>query len=118
MTKNNEGINHDTYRSELNLNMSQLDEELINIRKQLQAGPQFGLAYSKAQGVKALETSFFEKYWKVRDVAELLQLPTRSVYALVWSRKIPHYRIGRSYRFNPQEIRQWLQSKRKEHSYE
>ncbi len=43
-----------------------------------------------------------------REVAELLHLPTSTVYDLARRGLIPAHRIGRAWRFVRQEIEQWL----------
>lgn len=47
-------------------------------------------------------------------LAELLSISRQQVYRLVERNLIPHYRIGRSVRFDAAEIREWLHSKRVE----
>ncbi len=43
-----------------------------------------------------------------REVAELLHLPTSTVYDLARRGLIPAHRVGRAWRFVRQEIEQWL----------
>jgi len=43
------------------------------------------------------------------NLAQLLQLSKSKVYKLVERGEIPHYRIGSSIRFDPDEIRVWLE---------
>jgi excisionase family DNA binding protein len=45
------------------------------------------------------------RYWTVADVAETYGLHPKSVYALVDQGKIPHLRVGRLLRFDPDEVR-------------
>jgi len=46
----------------------------------------------------------------VRDLAERLAVPELRVYRAVQDGLIPHYRIGRSIRFDAQAIEEWIQS--------
>ena len=53
-----------------------------------------------------------EKYLKRRDVAELLQMPVRTIDYLVSTRQIPFSRVGqRSVRFNRKRIETWFQER-------
>ncbi len=53
---------------------------------------------------------------KVRDVQEILGLSRSQVYELVARGEIPHYRIGKAIRFDPQDLKDWLESKKIEKS--
>jgi excisionase family DNA binding protein len=52
--------------------------------------------------------------WDVARLSEYLSVKKSTVYALVEQKQIPHYRLGRLARFRPQEIEEWLQSKKVE----
>lgn len=45
---------------------------------------------------------------KVGEVAELLNVSTRTVYALVERDEIPHARVGGQIRFVPDVLDKWL----------
>ncbi len=49
----------------------------------------------------------------VKMAAEVLQLPTKSVYELVQG-GMPHYRIGRRVRIPARELAEWVESQRAE----
>lgn len=52
----------------------------------------------------------FEKLvWSVEDVARELSVSVRHVYKLMSSNKIPYSKVGRSVRFSPVKIAEWLQ---------
>jgi excisionase family DNA binding protein len=53
---------------------------------------------------------------KAREVAALLNVPDQTVYQWVSQRKIPHYKIGKSVRFDPAEIAEWLRGRKVEAS--
>ena len=44
----------------------------------------------------------------VRRAAELLNVSTRTVYALVERGEVPHARVGGQIRFVPSTLEQWL----------
>ena len=45
---------------------------------------------------------------KIKDVVELLQVSEKTVYRWIQDKKIPAYRINHQYRFNKQEINDWI----------
>jgi len=47
-------------------------------------------------------------------LAQYLDVSINTVYFWVYQRKIPHYKIGKYVRFDPREIRDWLEDKKKE----
>jgi len=49
---------------------------------------------------------------KAREVAELLQVHISKVYEL----DIPHYRVGASYRYDPAEVRAWMEAHHYHHN--
>ncbi len=51
-------------------------------------------------------------YLTARDVAEYLKMSKRNVYLMTQLKKIPHYKVGKSVRFDQQEIDGWMQSKK------
>jgi excisionase family DNA binding protein len=52
-----------------------------------------------------------ENYWKVREVAEALQISVQTVYRYVANGEIPCHKLDRSVRFKPSEIERWVESK-------
>jgi excisionase family DNA binding protein len=48
------------------------------------------------------------------DVAELLQVNKSWVYEAARDGRIPHVRLGRYVRFEPEEIEAWLKTQRSE----
>lgn len=48
------------------------------------------------------------KFWKVEQVAERCNYSVFSIRRLAAQDKIPHRRFGRTLRFDPDEIEQWL----------
>jgi excisionase family DNA binding protein len=45
-----------------------------------------------------------------KDVAERLQLPIGTIYAMARKAVIPHHRFGRTVRFRPEAIDEWLRA--------
>ncbi len=54
-----------------------------------------------------------EKLLTVNDLASCLSVRKSTVYSLVESGKIPHYRIGHQIRFSPSEISLWLETRKR-----
>ena len=54
---------------------------------------------------------FFENkmVWSVEDVAKELSISVRHVYRLISMDKIPYAKVGRTVRFSPVKIVEWLQ---------
>jgi excisionase family DNA binding protein len=52
-----------------------------------------------------------ENYWRVREVAEALQISVQTVYRYVANGEIPCHKLNRSVRFKPSEIERWIESK-------
>lgn len=51
---------------------------------------------------------FDNPLWDVKKIAEMLSVPEPTVRDWVYKRKIPHYKVGHSVRFDPSEIRSWI----------
>jgi len=45
---------------------------------------------------------------KIKDIADLLQISEKTVYRWVREKKLPAYRINYQYRFNKDEINEWI----------
>ena len=52
-----------------------------------------------------------ENYWKVKEVAAVLQISVQTVYRYVANEEIPFHKLNRSVRFKPSEIERWVESK-------
>ena len=49
---------------------------------------------------------------KLKELAELLQISTKTIYRWINNGKIPYYRINHQYRFRTDEINKWASSNR------
>jgi excisionase family DNA binding protein len=52
-----------------------------------------------------------ERMLNAGDLAEYLKVAEQTIYRWCRSRKIPHFNLNNTYRFDPAEIQQWLKSK-------
>ena len=50
-----------------------------------------------------------ERLWVSRDVAKLLNISERTVHSLTQRGELPAVRVGRSVRYRPATIRQYIQ---------
>jgi len=50
----------------------------------------------------------------VKAIAEYLAIKRSGIYAMVESRKFPHYHIGRQIRFKKDDIDRWMQERKEE----
>lgn len=55
-----------------------------------------------------------EPFLTLEGLAEMLRVKRSTIYAWVYLRKIPHYKVGRLLRFKTEEINQWLEEHREE----
>ena len=62
-----------------------------------------------ASGDPPSELIFDKLVWSVEDVARALSISVRHVYKLISMDRIPYAKIGRSVRFSPVKITEWLQ---------
>ena len=46
--------------------------------------------------------------WTIRDVARYLKLTEKTAYRLVAEGKIPGFKVGGSWRFQEEDIRNWI----------
>jgi len=53
-----------------------------------------------------------ESYWKVNEVAAVLQISIQTIYRYVANGEIPFHKLNRSVRFKPSEIKSWIESKK------
>jgi len=58
------------------------------------------------------ETRNFNKYLKIEDVSAYLNIKSKTLYAIVESGDIPHYRIGRLIRFIREDVDLWMEAKK------
>ena len=49
-------------------------------------------------------------FWTAEDVAKFLNLTRSMVYKLIKNGTLPCYRFGSCVRFNPDRVREWVQS--------
>lgn len=52
------------------------------------------------------------EYLKIEDMAAYLSIRRKTLYAMVESGDIPHYRIGRLIRFRKEDVDCWMEKKR------
>jgi excisionase family DNA binding protein len=60
----------------------------------------------------AQETRNFNKYLKIEDISTYLNIKSKTLYAMVESGDIPHYRIGRLIRFMREDVDLWMEAKK------
>jgi len=53
-----------------------------------------------------------DELWDIRRVSQYLGIKRSTLYAMIERKEIPHYRIGRLARFRPEEINEWLLTKK------
>ena len=51
----------------------------------------------------------FDSFLSPLQVAEIFQIPVRTVHALARAKKIPAMKVGRLWRFREQDIRTWIE---------
>lgn len=47
--------------------------------------------------------------WTVQNVAQFLALKPATIRQMARQRRIPCYQVGRKWRFDPRQVRQWLE---------
>jgi len=52
------------------------------------------------------------RYIDIRELAQQLSIKKRTLYHLVQTMEIPHYRIGKLIRFKQSEINEWMETKK------
>ncbi|HEU5155195.1 MAG TPA: helix-turn-helix domain-containing protein [Gemmatimonadales bacterium] len=60
----------------------------------------------------AEQHSLPEALWTVADVVAFTRMRRTWVYERIARNELPHYRLGGAVRFNPPEIRAWLEQNR------
>ena len=60
----------------------------------------------------AKESLSFQEYLKIEDISVYLNIKSKTLYAMVESRDIPHYRIGRLIRFKKEDVDSWMEAKK------
>jgi len=58
------------------------------------------------------ETRNFPEYLKIEDISAYLNIKSKTLYAMVESGDIPHYRIGRLIRFKRGDVDLWMEAKK------
>jgi len=53
-----------------------------------------------------------ETYWKVSEVAAVIQVSVQTVYRYVADGEIPFHKLNRAVRFKPSEIESWMESRK------
>jgi len=53
-----------------------------------------------------------ETYWKVQEVAAVIQVSVQTVYRYVANGEIPFHKLLRAVRFKPSEIAGWMESRK------
>lgn len=61
---------------------------------------------------KAQENRFFNEYLKIEDISAYLNIKKKTLYAMVESGEIPHFRIGRLIRFKRDDVDLWMEAKK------
>jgi excisionase family DNA binding protein len=66
----------------------------------------------KSVSTNAREYRSFNEYLKIEDISAYLNIKTKTLYAMVESGDIPHYRIGRLIRFKREDVDLWMEAKK------
>ena len=53
-----------------------------------------------------------ETYWKVNEVAAVIQVSEQTIYRYVAKGEIPFHKLNRAVRFKPSEIESWMESRK------
>lgn len=53
-----------------------------------------------------------EKFMTVYQLAEYLNVHFRTIYNMLWSKKLPASKVGNQWRFRKEEIDKWIQEHR------
>lgn len=61
---------------------------------------------------KAQENRSVNQYLKIEDISAYLNIKTKTLYAMVESGNIPHFRIGRLIRFKREDVDLWMEAKK------
>jgi excisionase family DNA binding protein len=61
---------------------------------------------------KARENRNFNEYLRIEDISAYLSIKIKTLYAMVESGDIPHYRIGRLIRFKIEDVDLWMEAKK------
>lgn len=49
-----------------------------------------------------------EKYLTIKELSERLNIPLKTLYGWTSCRRIPHFKVGKSLRFNERQIQTWI----------
>lgn len=50
--------------------------------------------------------------WNVKQASEALNIPSTTLYSWVSQRMIPYVKVGRCLRFDPKDIKAWIESQK------
>jgi excisionase family DNA binding protein len=53
-----------------------------------------------------------ETFWKIREVAALVQVSVGTIYRYVANGEIPFHKLNKALRFKPSEIETWMESRK------
>lgn len=62
---------------------------------------------------KRISAEKMERLWLIEDVHEYTQIPMSTLRLYTATSEIPSIKIGRHRRYDPIEIRKWIERKRK-----
>ncbi|MEI7639747.1 MAG: helix-turn-helix domain-containing protein [Syntrophus sp. (in: bacteria)] len=66
----------------------------------------------ESSSTKAQENRYFNEYLKIEDISAYLNIKNKTLYAMVESGNIPHYKIGRLIRFKREDVDLWMEAKK------
>ena len=66
----------------------------------------------ESSSTKAQENRYFNEYLKIEDISAYLNIKNKTLYAMVESGDIPHYKIGRLIRFKREDVDLWMEAKK------
>jgi len=53
-----------------------------------------------------------ETFWKIKEVAALVQVSVGTIYRYVEHGEIPFHKLNKALRFKPSEIETWMESRK------
>ena len=58
-----------------------------------------------------------EQLWTIEDVAEFCRVKVSVVRYWVQQREIPFIKLGKFYRFDPKEVKEWVEEKKQTNKF-
>jgi len=55
-----------------------------------------------------------KRLWTIKEVADFLQVKPSVIKYWIYNSDIPHIKLGKHYRFDPSDVRAWIESNKKE----